>query len=115
MALYESGAWSGSTANAALAFKGAFSTTFAWAVAALSSGATADVSIASTTADINPGDLVGVYIGLPADSTQTLSLISYRLSTTASSRVTLTIGNITSTAVGSTASGTGRITWVDLT
>lgn len=103
----------GSTSGAP--FKGAFSTTFAWAVAALSSGATEEVSLASTTCDVDPGDVLSIELGLPAVSTQTLTLQGYRTSTVATSRVTLIIGNITSTAVASTASGTGRISWIDLT
>jgi hypothetical protein len=103
------------TLGAGVSFKGAGSTTFAWAVAALSSGATEEVTLASATADIMPGDVVSIEIGLPAVSTQTLLLMGYRTSTAAASRVTITIGNITSTAVGSSASGTGRISWVDLT
>jgi hypothetical protein len=98
------------------AIKGAFSTTFAYAFTALSSGDTVESNIASTTADIMPGDLIGaIELGLPAVSTHTISLLHYRTSTAATSRVVLTLGNITSTAIGSTGSGTGRITWFDLT
>ena len=97
------------------AVKGAFSTTFAYAFTALSSGDTVESLIASTTADVVPGDLIALELDLPAVSTQTISLMHFRTSTGASSRVVLTLGNITSTAIGSTGSGTGRITWLDLT
>jgi len=90
----------------------AYSTTFAYAYPALSSGAFADISIASTTADIQPGDLVTVSLGA---STDALAIMSLRYSTAAASRVTVVVGNIASTTFGSTGSGTGRITWLDLT
>lgn len=95
------------------AMKGFYSTTFAYAYGALSSGAFADLSIASTTADIMPGDLIGA-IQLAA-STDALAVMSVRTSTAAASRVTLVVGNIASTTFGSTGSGTGRISWIDLT
>lgn len=93
--------------------KGFYSTTWAYAYTALSSGAMEDISIASTTADIQPGDLVTVSLGAP--TVAGIALMNVRYSTAAASRVTLTIGNITSTALASTGSGTGRITWCDLT
>lgn len=93
--------------------KGFYSTTWAYEYTALSSGAMLDISIASTTADIQPGDLVTVSLGEP--TVPGIALMNVRYSTAAASRVTLTIGNITSTALASTGSGTGRITWVDLT
>lgn len=105
----------GSTAAGAGGFKGAFSTTFAYAFTALSSGASVESAIASTTADVSPGDLISLELGLPAVSTQVVALLNFRTSTAATSRVVLTLGNITSTALGSTGSGTGRITWIDLT
>lgn len=92
---------------------GFYSTTFAYAYAALSSGQAADISIANTVADIMPGDLVSVSLGVP--TVQPLALLNVRYSTAAASRVTLVVGNITSTAFASTGSGTGRISWVDLT
>lgn len=98
-----------------LGVKGFFSTTAAYAFTALSSGATEEFVFTSTTADINPGDLVSIELGLPTVSTQTVSLINFRTSTAASSRVVVTLGNITSTAIASTGSGSLRITWADLT
>lgn len=103
------------TLGAGTAFKGAYSTTFAYTFTALSSGATEEFAITSTTADLNPGDVISLELGLPAASTQTISLLHFRTSTTASSRLTMTLGNITSTAIASTGSGTARVSWIDLT
>ena len=94
--------------------KGFYSTTFAYVYTALASGASEDVNIASTTADIQPGDLVTVSLG-DVSTNIGLTLMNLRYSTAAASRVSVTIGNITSTTFGSTGSGTGRVTWVDLT
>jgi hypothetical protein len=105
----------GVTIGAGTGIKGVYSTTFAYTFTALSSGATVESNIASTTADVNPGDLISIELGLPAVSTQTVSFLGFRTATVDSSRVVLTLGNITSTAIASTGSGTGRITWVDLT
>ena len=100
--------------TAAVSFKGVYSTTFAYAYGALSSGATEEITLASTTADIQAGDLVDISLG--ATSTDVgLAILNKRFSTAAASRVTIVVGNITSTTFGSTGSGTGRITWVDLT
>ena len=98
--------------GAGSAIKGAYSTTFAYAYAALTSGAFAEANIASTTADIMPGDLFHVELGLTTDA---LALMGTRTSTASASRVVLVLGNIASTAFGATNSGTGRITWLDLT
>jgi len=97
------------------AIKGVHSTTFAYTFSALSSGATVESVIASTTADVTTGDLIAIELGLPAVSTQTVSYLGFRTAAADSSRVVITLGNITSTAIGSTGSGTGRITWLDLT
>lgn len=89
------------------------STTFAWALAALTSGAQGEITLASTTCDVQPGDLVGmVSLGEPAEND--LIVGNIRFSTAAASRVTLVVSNVASTAT-STLSGTGRISWIDLT
>ena len=94
--------------------KGFYSTTFAYAYAALTSGQTGEITIASTTADIQAGDLFTVQLG--GTSTDVgLAIMNMRQSTAAASRVTVVVGNIGSTAFGSTGSGTARITWIDLT
>jgi hypothetical protein len=111
MALYESGAWSGSTANSALAFKGAYSTTFSFVHATISSGQVGAISLASTTCDIMPGDIFQVEV---TPTVATAVQAGVRTSTAATSRVTIVMANPGSTAT-STFSGTGRITWIDLT
>jgi hypothetical protein len=92
----------------------AYSTTFAYAFSALAEGGSEDFNIATTTADIQPGDLVTVSLG-NVSTNITLAILNVRYSTAAASRVTVTVGNIGSTTFGSTGSGTGRVTWIDLT
>lgn len=93
----------------------AYSTTFVWALAALTSGAQGEITLASTTCDIQPGDLVGMVSLGPTPSTADDFIVGdIRFSTAATSRVTLIVSNPASTAT-STQSGTGRITWLDLT
>lgn len=93
----------------------AYSTTFTWALAALTSGAQGEITLASTTCDIVPGDLVGFpELYFTASTCDDIFVQGVRLSTANTSRVTLVCGNIASTAT-STQSGTGRITWIDLT
>lgn len=112
MGLYTKGAWSGSTLTASQQFQGAFSTTFSWAHAAISSGQLGSIAIASTTANVLPGDLFQVEL-TPTASTVSVAVASMRTSTAATSRVTVVFANVASTAT-STFSGTGRITWVKL-
>lgn len=108
MAMYGQGAWSGSTSGSASQFAGAFSTTFTFAHAAISSGGGfGAITIASTTADVIPGDLIQVEI----TPTVNVSVDGFRTSTTATSRVTIVLSN-PGNAATSTFSGTGRITWV---
>lgn len=109
MGLYTKGAWSGSTLTASVQFQGAFSTTFAWAHAAISSGQYGEILIASTTADVMPGDLFQVEL----TATTNVTVASVRTSTAATSRVTVVLSNVGSSAT-STFSGTGRISWIKL-
>ena len=96
---------SGVTANA---FQ---STTFAWTLASISSGQTAEITLSTSVGDVMPGDLVMVNLGeLPAD----MIYGGFRQSTAVASRVTILVACPGSTAT-STGSGTGRIAWVDLT
>jgi len=111
MAMYEAGAWSGSSANTALQFKGAFSTTFSFAHASISSGQFGAITLASTTCDIMPGDIFSVEL---TPSVATVAQAGLRTSTAATSRVTIVLAVPGSTA-SSTFSGTGRISWIDLT
>ncbi len=110
MGLYTQGAWSGSTSNSAIPFGGLFSTTFTFAHAAISSGQFGEVLIASTTADVAPGDLVQVYL---TPTIATVSQVGLRQSTTGSSRVTVILA-VPGSSATSTFSGTGRITWIKL-
>lgn len=104
----------GSTAAASMPFKGAFSSTSTWANAAVSSGQVAELTFANTTFDINPGDLIGAIELWPTASTTPITFMHYRTSTVATSRLTVVIGNIASTAT-STLSGHVRVSWLDLT
>ena len=98
------------TVGSGLTLDGIYSTTFVWTLAAISSGQWGEITLASTTADVLPGDLLTVQLDtIAADLFQG----GYRQSTAAASRVTVLVGNITSTAT-STQSGTGRITWLSL-
>ncbi len=100
-----------SSAASAYAVKGVFSATLAWASTAITSGAIVELTVASTTADVMPGDLVVV------DCAEFIAPIicgGHRLSTAAASRLTVLVAVPGSTA-SSTLSGTLRINWVDLT
>ncbi len=100
---------------AGMPIKGAYSTTFTWALAALTSGAAGEITLASTTCDIQAGDLIGMIALTPAHSTNDDLVVSnFRQSTANTSRVTIVVTNVASTAT-STESGTGRISWIDLT
>ncbi len=105
----------GVTIGAGNPIKGCYSTTFAWTLAAVSSGQSGVVTISTSVGDVNPadGDLVQVSLG-DISAYVGLTVQALRYSTVASSRVSVIVGNISSTAT-STASGTGRISWIDLT
>jgi hypothetical protein len=100
------------------AFKGAYSTTFAWTLAALTSGAQGEITLTTAVGGANPialGDLVGmISLGVATASQDDATIQDLRWSGVASSVLTIIVGNIASTAT-STLSGTGRITWIDLT
>ena len=102
----------GSTASGSVPIKGAFSSTSTWALAATSSGQVGELTFASTTFDVNPGDLIGAIEVVP--TTTALIYAGYRTSTVATSRLTVIMANPGSTAT-STTSGTIRVTWFDLT
>lgn len=108
-------AYGGIVPGYGMAIKAAYSTTFAWTLAALTSGAQGEITLSTAVGDIMPGDLIGLVELKPATATgDDLSIQQIRTSTAVTSRVTLVVGNIASTAT-STNSGTGRITWLDLT
>lgn len=108
------GVFLGSTAATALAFRGAFSSTSTWSAGATSSGQPVELTFANTVFDVNPGDLIGAIEVYPTASTTPLAYLHYRTSTAATSRLTVALGNIASTAT-STTSGHIRVTWLDLT
>lgn len=94
--------------------KGIYSTTFAWAVAAISSGQTAEITLTtSLSTNLNVGDLIGQISLAPPDVSQVV-FADFRQSDVGTSIVTIVVANPGSTAT-STESGTGRITWIDLT
>lgn len=96
------------------AIRGAFSSTSTWSLAAVSSGQLGELTFASTTFDVNPGDLIGAIEVWPTASTASLVFAHYRTSTAAASRVTVVLANVASTAT-STTSGHIRLSWIDLT
>jgi len=104
----------GSTAAGSLGFRGAFSSTSTWSLAAVSSGQVGELTFANTVFDVNPGDLIGAIEVWPTASTTPLAFMHYRMSTVATSRLTVVVGNIAST-VTSTLSGHIRVSWLDLT
>lgn len=95
-----------------------YSTTFAWTLAALTSGHQGEITLTTAVGGANPiaqGDLIGLIELNPATATgDDLTIQQIRTSTVVTSVVTIVVGNIASTAT-STNSGTGRITWIDLT
>lgn len=94
------------------AIRGVFSSTNTWTLAAVSSGQVGELTFASTTFDVNPGDLIGAIEVTP--TTNVLVYAGYRLSTVATSRLTVVMANVSSTAT-STTSGGIRVTYIDLT
>lgn len=98
--------------SAAGTFKGFFSSTNTWELAIVSSGQVGELTFSNTAFDINPGDLIGAIEVTP--STSVLIYGGYRTSSVATSRLTVIMANISSTAT-STTSGGIRVTWADLT
>jgi len=101
-----------SSAASAQAVRGVFKSTLAFEQAAISSGALVELTVASTTADVQPGDLVTYRIDWAAQDTVIDG--GHRMSTAAASRLTLVLANPGSTATA-TLSGVVTITWLDLT
>lgn len=106
------------TIGAGLGIKGVYSTTFAWTLAALSSGHQGEITLTTAvggTAPIAQGDAITLIELNPATAGgDDLIIGQIRTSTVGSSVVTIVVSNVASTAT-STNSGTGRITWIDLT
>ena len=104
--------------GAGASMKGAYSTTFAWSLASLTSGAQGEITLTTAVGGAAPialGDLVGmISLGVATAGQDDATIQDLRWSAVASSVLTIIVGNIASTAT-STLSGTGRITWLDLT
>ena len=97
------------------ALKGAFSQNSTWSNAAITGGHGQEITFASTTVDINPGDLLSVGLTVAtADASSQVGIASWRLSTVATSRVTVVLNAFGSTATSS-LSGTFHFSWLDLT
>ena len=94
---------------------GAFSQNSPWSNAAITGGHGQEITFASTTVDINPGDLLSVGLTVAtANASSMVGIASWRLSTVATSRVTIVLNTFGSTAT-STLSGTFHLAWFDLT
>jgi hypothetical protein len=100
------------TLGGGVGFKGFFTSTSSYELAAVSSGQVGEVTFTSSQFDINPGDLIGAIQVTP--TTNVLAYAGYRTSTVATSRLTVILANVSSTAT-STTSGGIRVTWADLT
>lgn len=107
----------GSTAAGSLPFKGAFTalSTISWAALTAGHSDPATFTLSTATVMCDLGDVVSV--GLVVDTANLSSqtgIAWWRLSSAASSRLTVALTNNGSTA-GSTGSGTLQISWLDLT
>jgi hypothetical protein len=94
---------------------GAFSQDSTWSRAGITGGHGEEITFASTTVNINPGDLlsIGMTIATSNESSR-VGIAHWRLSTAATSRLTVTLNTFGSTAT-STLSGTFHLAWFDLT
>lgn len=91
--------------------RGFVSTSYRFLIPAVGVGALAEYALASTIADVVPGDLFSLY-PTAASSLSTSLRWNYRLSTAAASRVTITFYNPHSTTATSTGSGVWQMQWV---
>ena len=118
--LASSGLYLGSTVAVssrftAMPIRGIFTSTHNCTIAALSSHGSDELTFASTICDVWPGDLVTFSVDFfTGVSTSFLAVAYHRLSTVDTSRLTLVVKNVTSSASG-TNSGEVRFTWIDLT
>jgi hypothetical protein len=95
--------------------KGVFSQNSTFSHAGIAAARQIEVTFASTTVDIMPGDLLTIgYTADTANFSSVVTVAAFRLSATDSSRLTVTFGNQSSTAT-STGSGTLALAWIDLT
>lgn len=91
---------------------GVYQSTVAFANAAISSGAIAEITIASTSVDCMPGDQISAEIAWAAIPAAIYG--GYRTSTAAASRLTLIVA-VPGSSATATLSGSIRVTWLDLT
>jgi hypothetical protein len=99
---------------AGVGVKGFYSQNSTFSFGVIPPSRSTEITFASTTVDINTGDLLS--IGLVIDTANLSSAATidgFRLSTVATSRLTVIVGNAHSTAT-STGSGTLQLAWVDL-
>jgi hypothetical protein len=94
--------------------RGAFSQNSTYSHGAIPALRKTELTFASTTVDINVGDMLTVGITVAtADLSSVVAVTDWRLSNTDSSRLTVFLGNISSTNT-STGSGTLHLSWIDL-
>lgn len=109
------GVFLGSTAAGSQTIKGTFSQNSTYSHAAIGVARSVEITFASTTVDIQPGDLLSVGLRIAtADLSSAVNLASWRLSTAAASRFTAVLSNVQSTAT-STGSGTFALSWLQFT
>jgi hypothetical protein len=102
------------TIAAGVPVKGFYSQNSTFSFGVIPPSRSTEITLASTTVDINTGDLLS--IGLVIDTANLSSAATidgFRLSTVATSRLTIIVGNAHSTAT-STGSGTFQLAWIDL-
>ncbi len=92
--------------------KGIYAKTSTWSNAAISSGAVAELTFASTTFDVSLGDLA--MVAFTDALAAPIACGGFRLSTVDASRITVLLTAPGSTA-SSTLSGSILVSWVDLT
>lgn len=96
-------------------FKGIYYQESTYSHAAISAARSLELTFASTTTDVEPGDLVSIgLVVATANLSSAVNVASHRLSTAATSRLTIVLSNVQSTAT-STGSGTLQLSWLDLT
>ena len=91
--------------------RGFVSTSYRFLIPAVNPLALNEYALASSIADVVPGDLFSVY-PTAASSLSTSLMWSYRLSTAAASRVTMSFYNTHSTTATSTGSGVWQMQWI---
>lgn len=101
------------TASTGDAIKGAYSTTFSWTNASISSGQIAEITLSTSVGDVSPGDIISISLGTSLASP--IIYGGFRTSTAVASRVTILVAVPGSSASSTLGSADGRISWIDLT